>query len=97
MKDRLIDFSNVTCGALDTSICECSSALLVEIASAVEPAHLCWAIVQIHFCAIAAQFGRFLPRLGPFVFRTAFLYAADAYPRSAELCEIRIQRFSAMH
>jgi hypothetical protein len=69
----------------------------VEIAGAVEPAHLYWAIVQMHFCAIAAQFGRFLPRLGPFVFRTAFLYVGSVHAAAAaELCEIRILRFSAM-
>ena len=39
-----------------------------------EAAHRDDAIVLTRFIAIVAQFGRFLPRLGPFGFRTAFLY-----------------------
>jgi len=39
-----------------------------------EAAHRYEVIALTRFIAIAAQFGRFLPRLGPFGFRTAFLY-----------------------
>jgi hypothetical protein len=39
-----------------------------------EAAHRNDAIALTRFTAIVAQFGRFLPRLGPFGIRTAFLY-----------------------
>jgi hypothetical protein len=58
--------------------------ILVEIADAAKAAHRRRAMVMTRFVAIAAQFGRFLPRLGPFGLRTAFLYAAPLAQISAE-------------
>ena len=42
-----------------------------------EAAHRDGASALTRFIAFVAQFGRFLPRLGPFGFRTAFLYLGE--------------------
>ena len=74
--------SNLSCGALDTSIWQCETLVLVEIARVAEAAHPYVAIALTRFFAIAAQFGRFLPRLGPFGFERPFLFATvHAYCR----------------
>ena len=52
--------------------------ILPEIAATSKAAHSGVAIALTRFFAIAARFGRFLPRLGPFGLRTAFLYAGSA-------------------
>ncbi|CAA2137576.1 hypothetical protein HYPP_00533 [Hyphomicrobium sp. ghe19] len=44
----------------------------MEIAARVEAAHRYEVIALTRFIAIAAQFGRFLPRLGPFGFGRPF-------------------------
>ena len=65
--------SNASCGALDTSISQCGTPILVKIATVAEAAHLHEAIALTRFFALAAQFGRFLPRLGPFDLGRPFL------------------------
>jgi len=59
--------------------------MLVEIAMVAEADHRHVAIALTRFFTIAAQFGRFLPRLGPFGYRTAFLYWPAAYCLSAKI------------
>jgi hypothetical protein len=77
----------------------------VEIATVAEAAHLCAAIALTRFFVVAARFGRFLPRLGPFDLRTAFFLAGAGYgtaafavasfrPRSGQM---RILRGAALH
>ena len=71
--------SNASCGALDTSISQCGTPILVKIAMVAEAAHLHEAIALTRFFAFAAQFGRFLPRLGPFDLGRPFLLREAGY------------------